>query len=216
MDHTQRAAFECPNCSKMFKTKSAFTQHLVTHDPNVKVKCQICGKISKNPALYSTHLARVHSDRERPSCDICDRVFFSRVTLRKHRDTVHTRIEGRARFPCKIPGCGKTYLNKGSLWSHVKAEHGENKVRFGCTLCPKEFKNRTDLADHIRTHTTEKPFSCPTCGKKFRQRQHLKPHQKTHLDKSARESFPCLDCPAAVFLTKRGLQEHVRAYHEDR
>lgn len=39
--------WECPTCSKTFKTKQHFTQHVVTHDPNAKVKCEVSSFYSK-------------------------------------------------------------------------------------------------------------------------------------------------------------------------
>lgn len=45
MDLNQAKRWECPECSKNFRTKQNFTNHLLTHDPNAKVKCKVRSQI---------------------------------------------------------------------------------------------------------------------------------------------------------------------------
>ncbi|XP_035713759.1 zinc finger protein 708 [Folsomia candida] len=207
MDVKSRNKWECLECSKTFKTKRNLEMHVFTHDPNAKVKCEICGKISKNPPSLSSHMALLHTDRERPSCKICHRVFFSAQRLQSHIDTFHSTRE-RPRFQCEYPGCEITYLSKGSLRQHVKTEHAENPVRFPCSLCGKEFKTRAELGRHIPTHTTEKPYNCSTCGSSFSRMENMKRHELTHLEKSTRDMYQCPACPQ-TFTTRSTLQLHV-------
>ncbi|OXA47175.1 gastrula zinc finger protein XlCGF7.1 [Folsomia candida] len=187
---------------------------MVTHDPDALVKCEICGMTSKNRVALNAHVFRFHSNRKRPSCDACHRVFLNSANLRQHIKNVHSTVE-RPRFPCWYPGCEKSYKFKQDVSKHVKAEHAENPVRFTCTLCEKEFKTRGDLESHIHTHTTEKPFKCATCGRRFSHKSNMKSHETTHLEKSARNVSKCHLCPQ-TFLTRIGLQLHIRILHENR
>ncbi|XP_035712268.1 gastrula zinc finger protein XlCGF57.1-like [Folsomia candida] len=169
----------------MHKTNN-FGSHVVTHGPDAKMKCEVCGKISKNRLALSCHMWNLHSDRKRPSCDTCGRVFANLTNLRRHINTAHGTKE-RPRLPCTFPGCEKTYLSKQHISEHVKTEHSHNPVRIPCTLCGKEFKTRKELEQHISTHTTEKPFKCATCGRSFAQIGKMKRHEVTHLETSARD-----------------------------
>ncbi|OXA45158.1 zinc finger protein 99 [Folsomia candida] len=211
MDHNPGK--KCPKCTKTFKTNRSLTRHMVTHDPDAKVKCEVCGKISKNPHALSDHMSSSHTNRKRPSCDTCHGQFSNFVSLRQHVNPFHSLID-RPRFPCEFPGCEKTYKNKRHLSQHAKTEHAENLVRFSCRLCRNEFKTRNDLRKHISTHTTEKPYNCAICGRSFTQEFDMKSHEMTHLDKSSRDLLQCHLCPR-TFLRREGLQNHIRIVHEN-
>ncbi|OXA40187.1 zinc finger protein 525 [Folsomia candida] len=212
MDPQRGNVLTCSTCFKTFSTKEGLKYHMFTHDVDAKMKCKLCGKISKNPKTLSSHMRMLHTNRDRPSCDICHRVFFASETLRRHVATQHTTLE-RPRFPCSFPGCGKTYLLKGDVSIHVKIEHSENPTRFPCTLCGKEFKIRKTLETHISTHTTEKAYVCSTCGRSFGQLTVMKCHETIHLEKSTRRIFKCELCPQ-TFLGRAILQRHVQFVHE--
>ncbi|XP_021964853.2 zinc finger protein 70-like [Folsomia candida] len=132
----------------------------------------------------------MHSGKSKLFCAICPGEFTTASGLRKHIERFHTGIE-RARLPCGFPGCEKTYLNKNHLVTHFNVEHAENPVRYGCTLCSKEFKRKEHLERHTAAHTTEKPYKCQTCGAGFGQHSSLKKHELIHLDKSARHVLKC-------------------------
>ncbi|OXA45042.1 PR domain zinc finger protein 5 [Folsomia candida] len=213
MDLLPRRKFACSTCPKKFRWKKDFARHVITHDPDAKVKCKICGKISKNPIALSHHMKNLHTNRKRPICEICRRVFHNSPTLRRHIKTIHSTSE-RPRLPCGFPGCEKTFQNKQHVSRHVSAEHAENPVRFRCTLCEKEFKLGMQLEQHIPTHTTEKPYNCATCGKSYALRGNMIRHEKTHLQKSARDKLQCTVCFAT--LLRDSLQGHIRVVHENR
>ncbi|XP_021961412.1 oocyte zinc finger protein XlCOF15-like [Folsomia candida] len=213
MDPNPEKKWKCLHCSLAFKGKGDFNRHLVTHDPNAKVKCKDCGKILKNHVTLSAHVSHMHTNRIRPSCNICSDTFSNRAHLRRHISTVHAKKE-RPRLPCRFPGCDKTFLDKEHVLRHVRTEHDENAVRFPCTLCGKEFKTRSELGQHIPTHTTEKPFKCATCGRSFAHRGGLKRHEKTHIEKAGRKTFKCQLC-LQTFVTRDGLQGHIRVTHEN-
>ncbi|XP_035712239.1 zinc finger protein 2-like [Folsomia candida] len=183
---------ECSKCSKTYQSKKALRRHLVTHDPDAKVKCEICGIISNTRFTLAAHMKSTHSSR--PSCDTCHREFSAVSSLQRHIDTVYSAKE-RPRLPCTFPGCEKTYLSNDKLSKHAKTEHSENPVRFPRRLCGKEFKTRVDLTQHIPTHTTEKPYTCATCGRSFAQKGAMTSHEKTHVEKSGRDKFHCQVCP---------------------
>ncbi|XP_035713709.1 zinc finger protein 83-like [Folsomia candida] len=213
MDSHPEKKWKCHHCSWTFKGKGDFDRHLMTHDPNAKVKCKICGKILKNPATLSAHMSHMHTRRIRPACNICKGTFSNLAHLRRHIDNMHPTKE-RPRLPCGFPGCEKTFRNKDQIPCHIKTEHVENPVRFPCALCGKEFKARSQLGQHISSHTTEKPFKCATCGKKFGFLGYMKNHEKTHIQKPDRKIFKCQLC-LQTFVARANLQGHIRVIHEN-
>lgn len=133
-------------------------------------------QLYKNPKSLETHLANFHSNRARSYCNICNKTFATERSLQGHRITAHTATP-RPRLPCSFPWCGKSYLNKFAVASHIRMEHSQNPTVFRCTLCSKEFKCRKNLSIHIAIHTTEKPYKCIKCGKGFAQEGNFKIHQ---------------------------------------
>ena len=50
-----------------------------------------------------------------------------------------------------------------------------------CQFCNRTFKRREHLADHMRSHTGEKPYICQTCGHSFTRMSSLRRHQLLHI-----------------------------------
>ena len=62
-----------------------------------------------------------------------------------------------------------------------KPASGQNSSRkLFCSYCHKEFSKSFDLAQHVRSHTGEKPYQCLICGRGFAQKSNVKKHMATH------------------------------------
>ena len=60
-----------------------------------------------------------------------------------------------------------------------------------CDVCEKVFRYPSKLAEHMRTHTNEKPYECDVCDKAFRHSGSLKRHMRIHTNEKPYECDVC-------------------------
>jgi KRAB domain-containing zinc finger protein len=61
-------------------------------------------------------------------------------------------------------------------------------LRLRCDHCDRAFARPDHLADHLRTHTGEKPFRCDECGKDFARQGTLVRHRRVHAGGNVRST----------------------------
>jgi uncharacterized Zn-finger protein len=74
-------------------------------------------------------------------------------------------------------------FNTSTLVSrHLESRRPHSELKHMCVLCHRRFTRTSNLVNHIRVHTGDKPFACThaNCGKQFNQRSNLKRHMVVH------------------------------------
>lgn len=79
---------------------------------------------------------------------------------------------------------------------------------FACSFCPKSFARLSQLKEHMRSHTGEKPYSCGTCGRRFTKQCNLVRHAVVH---SGEKPYPCPTC-GKCFTQSSSLKSHQRTH----
>ncbi|KAJ8345319.1 hypothetical protein SKAU_G00295120 [Synaphobranchus kaupii] len=173
--------------------------------------------------------------RNRLACKHCGRNFSYFSIVQKHQQTCSSRSGKhfceKAEKPFSCNGCGKYYLEKWRLNSHLCSRHTNEPYK--CIDCGNGFSQEVHLSLHQCSHRREKPYSCVksgenssqkskfesqqhncrvgnfyrclVCGKYFSRRDSLHVHQRTvH---TGEKPYSCAEC-GKNFSQKGNLQKH--------
>lgn len=88
------------------------------------------------------------------------------------------RVPGDGRPMYECHFCQRKFGWKSNLMDHLRTHTGEKP--FKCSMCPMAFALSSTMVKHLRTHTGEKPFKCSLCPKRFARQDHRALHMKTH------------------------------------
>ncbi|XP_061929910.1 zinc finger protein 37 isoform X4 [Apis cerana] len=184
-------ALKCKVCSEMFSSAISFRKHVAwTHKKKVCIQedgayiCAVCDYRTLKKSLFAAHLERKHEtwSRKRPNNML---------------------------FPCAA--CGFVCRSKHSLQSHFIRKHTD-RYEHQCKFCPKKFKVKGDLTNHVRFHHKEKPINCDVCGKLCQNSGSLYVHQKwAHY----KPKYECHICKRRM-VTQENLDQHLLTQHEKR
>lgn len=103
------------------------------------------------------------------------------------------------------------FLEQVDMYSKPKITKSRVKPskKHECETCQKQFRGRSELQNHIRTHTKEKPLACshPGCTKRYAHSSNLRAHERTHLNI---KPYSChYDGCGKAFAHSVSLKEHI-------
>jgi KRAB domain-containing zinc finger protein len=194
---------ECSICLKMILPIN-LKKHMKTHDLNRKrnFKCEICFKVFATKDILNQHLK---SHNKSFKCEKCDKKFAF-----KHQFEAH-KLAHIEQNPLKCDLCPKTYVQKASLFTHMKENHISDSKLFKCSKCDKKFLYSSLLKTHMATHEQVKAFKCNQCDYAGKTNGNLKKHIKlNHLIMKSK----CQICEKS-FGTKEKLKLHQK-YHKEK
>mmetsp|Transcript_2424 Transcript_2424/g.10416 ORF Transcript_2424/g.10416 Transcript_2424/m.10416 type:complete len:453 (-) Transcript_2424:289-1647(-) len=109
-------------------------------------ECKICGMHFRREYDVTRHMNGVHMKKKDHVCKLCPRKFSQRGHLNEHVRKEHFGIG----FRCELcpPDSPKVFGSRSKLKRHMDNVH-LNIRRYACTVCPKQYKDATNLRDHI-------------------------------------------------------------------
>lgn len=94
--------------------------------------------------------------KKRHVCDICNRAFTQRGSLKYHR-MLHT---GEKPFQCNV--CNKSFRIRAPYDAHMDVHNG---VRYRCSICLKYYSSRATLRQHLKGQHPNMPHPpISSCG----------------------------------------------------
>ena len=163
----ERRDFECPECSKRFKTASNLNDHLRVH-ANETFKCNHCDKTFKSNIGLQQH-QRLHTGNLF-ACGVCGEKFQSKHSANRHEKDIHGVYSSSAPdkiSKCSKKGCEAEFSSEEDYRVHVRTAHkaGSAAVLI-CHLCTKICPTRGSLRQHFRKmHGTAAAGVAPASGK---------------------------------------------------
>ncbi|TRY66992.1 hypothetical protein TCAL_11766, partial [Tigriopus californicus] len=170
-------AFQGCNHSQSWTTSTGVWKHIVKSHSSVQEQspftCYFCDKSYPNRTLVNEHMNRSHMKKFK--CDICGRGFGDNTSRKSHM-RIHL---GEKPYQCDQ--CEYKSASSGGLTTHKKIMHDDNRRKeHCCDKCGKRFALKSNLKEHIRSHSSEKAFLCGVCGKALKNKQCLNRHLFTH------------------------------------
>ncbi|XP_063706343.1 transcription factor grauzone-like [Culicoides brevitarsis] len=166
----------CPECG-MLLVKRCLQSHMKTHQPRIKLQCDLCKKFLQSRKAMIYHMTQQHlpknPEKDQILCSICAKSFASMDRFNHHLRYHHDNTTG------KCPDC-HIVMRLENLRVHRKRVHEIKKV--SCPICFKEFKNNDRLRGHkIKVHVEPK-FECDICQKKYKTKDKMQEHRSTHFN----------------------------------
>lgn len=233
--------FLCMKCKNKFDTLADLKQHVFQKNSctTSQLTCNICNKTFETRKRLSAH-AKVHETKPRLVCDKCGKMYNSQFNLENHKSSQHGEYldECQNVYKCRI--CNEKFDNRTDLYSHMKM-HTKERINqeLLCDTCGKCFSNPHNLKSHQKVHLDIRPFACEVCPKRFRTRLLLRQHLHVHtgikvLDLlffigsvylllfdliglqivSPFQEFQCVHC-LQLFAKQDSLRTHLKKRHPD-
>ncbi|XP_016933721.3 uncharacterized protein [Drosophila suzukii] len=111
---------ECPECQRVFGSKSSLRLHLRSHQEQKRFRCEACDHEASDHNAFRRHLA-THKERKRYSCPHCDFRAIQSTAFRIHLEKRHPDQE-LSTIIYKCDQCSFTSINQGLLHVH-QAKH---------------------------------------------------------------------------------------------
>ncbi|XP_078507009.1 uncharacterized protein LOC144767458 isoform X2 [Lissotriton helveticus] len=143
--HTEENLYPCSECEKRFVDHSSLTEHKRIHLEKNPFKRGNRTDITSTIILQHTQISE-----KRFQCTGCDKHFFCRSSLMRHKRS-HSEDK---QYKCQ--DCGKGFIDNRNFRRHLRTHTGERP--YACMKCKKSFSHSSNMKRHEKTHLKRKGY----------------------------------------------------------
>lgn len=169
--HGNIRPYACNACSKTYRAKASFRDHVATHKQGFNYYCDQCAKAFSFGSTFWKHRHTVHTKVKPFKCSKCDKSFHLRDQLKVHDKSKHQQIRN---YLCSY--CSKSFSTRSCLNIHEKIHTGLGRIQ--CPKCTKTFIQMGTFRIHMRYHTGDRPYPCRFCPSAYTSSNMRKQHER--------------------------------------
>lgn len=180
--------YQCQVCSKCFSSVATLSVHLNSHENSTHMEYRNTGGTNYNghivtgghaiiktepqsfqllsPAVYG--VGGVHgfqvAGSSGQSCQICQKVFNSNEQYQSHMKIHENEFRNRALYQASSSSSSSGQQQSTVVQQQISVKdleppsEEEERKPIDCIVCHKKFQTATQLAVHLREHSSEKPY----------------------------------------------------------
>lgn len=136
-NHSQKLV--CDICDKQFGYNWDLKRHREQVHADASFFCHICSKAYKVKKSFDEHL-KSHEDgyvKERFPCTVCEKSFSAKQVLENHMKFKHLGVQQKEKQRYLCQTCGQEFYHKYSYQSHMNKHAG--LMPFNCDICGERF-----------------------------------------------------------------------------
>ena len=142
-----KSKWTCNVCSKVFNSFYSVNEHRKSeHDTILNHRCTLCDKAFAGKKALNLHF-QTHTNERKFPCDMCEKSFKHRQSLRRHKVKLHIVPKGHI---CYV--CDQQFDEEISLRSHVITAHKGDLAEmkeYECDVCRDIFDSPHFLRLHL-------------------------------------------------------------------
>ncbi|CAH1115678.1 unnamed protein product [Psylliodes chrysocephalus] len=190
-------------CNTSYSTQTKLMEHVRIHTKEKVVACPICGRLFSSKTKFCDHRKRqLSSELQSYQCSQCLKMFPTERLLRDH---MRSHIN---HYKCTM--CDMTCPKPSILAKHIRFKHVKYKP-YKCLECGKSFVEKHNLNTHLRTHKEDNPSKCCICDFECRSTVGLENHYiKKHYSAGSTYECHCCKkhFKRGTYLTKHLTKQH--------